>query len=157
DIGAGGDVRIQPQLAVTMIDRRGRRSRLTCPALPSPLHLLAGVLEWDALTWRDRLAILGMATPIRLARKALRPGSTLQAASAGETVENWLIRNGQTQSIREMLWNPLALAALNQPPDQAAAPAFARVLAEMFGTDATAAAVVLPGKPLEALYGEPAK
>jgi squalene-associated FAD-dependent desaturase len=157
DIGAAGDVRVEPQLAVTMIDRLGRRSRLTCPALPSPLHLLAGVLEWDALKWRDRLAVLGMATPIRLARKALRPGSTLQAASPGETVENWLIRNGQTQPIREMLWNPLALAALNQPPDQAAAPAFARVLAEMFGVDAKAAAVVLPGKPLEALYGEPAK
>ncbi len=32
-----------------------------------------------------------------------------------------------------MLWEPLALAALNQPPSQAAAPPFARVLGEMFG------------------------
>src|SRR5688500_10681898 len=42
-------VRAQPQLAVTMIDRAGRRSRLACPALPPPFHLLAGVLDWDAL------------------------------------------------------------------------------------------------------------
>ena len=35
---------------------------------------------------------------------------------------NWLIRNGQTARLREMLWEPLALAALNQPPESAAAP-----------------------------------
>ena len=57
----------------------------------------------------------------------------MKAASPGETVENWLIRNGQTPRLRELLWDPLAVAALNQPTNQAAAPPFARVLAEMFG------------------------
>ena len=47
---AHDNVRLDPQLAVTMIDRAGRRSRLSCPSLPAPLHLVAGVLEWDALT-----------------------------------------------------------------------------------------------------------
>src|SRR6478736_4951582 len=54
EVGAAGGVRIQPQLAVTMIDRRGRRSRLSCPSLPPPFHLVAGVLDWDALGWPDR-------------------------------------------------------------------------------------------------------
>ncbi len=58
EIGAAANVRLQPQLAVTMIDRTGRRSRLACPALPPPFHLLAGVLDWDALSWRDRLSVL---------------------------------------------------------------------------------------------------
>ncbi len=79
------------------------------------------------------------------------------AASPGETVENWLIRNGQTPRLREMLWAPLALAALNQPPADAAAPVFARVLAEMFGGGADAAAIVLPAKPLHLMYAEPAR
>jgi len=156
-IGAEGRVRVQPQLAVTMIDLRGRRSRLVCPALPSPLHLVAAVLEWDALSWRDRASILSMSAALRLARRAIRPGSTLQVASPGETVENWLIRNGQTTRIREMLWNPLALAALNQPPDQAAAPPFARVVGEMFGGDARAAAIGLPTTPLHEMYADPAR
>ena len=56
-----------------------------------------------------------------------------------------------------MLWNPLALAALNQPPDQAAAPAFARVLAEMLSGDPRAAAIALPTKPLHMMYAEPAR
>jgi squalene-associated FAD-dependent desaturase len=156
-IGATDRVRLQPQLAVTMIDRLGRRSRLTCPALPAPFHLLAGVLEWDALAWADRLSVLGVVTPLRTARRALRAGSTRLAASPGETVENWLIRNGQTPRLCEMLWNPLALAALNQPPDRAGAPPFVRVLAEMFGRDPKDAAIGLPVEPLDRMYAEPAR
>jgi squalene-associated FAD-dependent desaturase len=157
DIGALDHVSLQPQLAVTMIDRMGDRTRLVCPNLPAPLHLVAGVLEWDALSWRDRLSVLRMATPLRNARRELRPGSTVKASSAGETVESWLIRNGQTPRLCEMLWNPLALAALNQSPDQAAAPAFARVLAEMLSGDPRAAAIALPTRPLHMMYAEPAR
>src|SRR3954464_1056926 len=156
DVGAQDNVRLDPQLAVTMIDRAGRRTRLSCPALPPPLHLVAGVLEWDALSWRDRLGMLGMATPLKNARRELE-GHPVKAASPDETVENWLIRNGQTARLRELLWDPLALAALNQPPDQAAAPPFARVLAEMFSDDPRAAAIALPTKPLHLMYAEPAR
>ena len=157
EIRALDRVRLEPQLAVSMIDRQGRRSRLACPALPPPFHLLAGIMDWDALSWTDRLSVLGMVVPLRNARRALQPGSTVKAASPGETVENWLVRNGQTPRIREMLWDPLALAALNQSPQRAAAPVFARVLAEMFGDDPRAAAIALPTQPLHAMYAEPAR
>jgi hydroxysqualene dehydroxylase len=157
DIGAIGHVRVDPQLAVTIVDRSGQRSRLSCPALPAPFNLLAGVFDWSALDWRDRLAILRMRTPIALARKEISGGTTAIAASPGETVENWLIRNGQTARLRELLWNPLALAALNQPPSQAAAPCFARVLAEMFGPNPRAASIALPTRPLHEMYAEPAR
>src|SRR6478672_7574682 len=156
DIGAADNVRVQPQLAVTMIDRSGHRSRLSCPSLPPPFHLLAGIFEWDALSWRDRVSVAGMATPLKNARRELRGGAG-KAASPGETVENWLVRNGQTPRLRELLWDPLALAALNQPPTEAAAPAFARVLAEMFGSDPRAAAIALPTRPLHLMYAEPAR
>jgi len=55
-----------------------------------------------------------------------------------------------------MLWEPLALAALNQSARVAAAPPFARVLAEMFGPDPRGAAIGLPTRPLDAMYAEPA-
>ena len=157
EIGAIDHVRLQPQLAVTMVDRDGRVTRLECPALPAPFHLAAGVLDWDALAWKDRLSVLRMATPLRLARRSLQPGAPRIAASPGETVENWLVRNGQTARVREMLWDPLVLAALNQPAHLAAAPVFARVLAEMFSTDPKAAAIGLPTKPLDLMYAEPAR
>jgi squalene-associated FAD-dependent desaturase len=157
-IGAIDNVRLQPQLSVTMIDRAGHRSRLVCPPLPAPWHLLAGIFEWDALTWTDRMAALRMAAPLKLGlRHARGHHRSLIAASPGETVESWLVRHGQTERLREMLWRPLALAALNQPADRAAAPSFARVLAEMFGPAPRAAAIALPTRPLHLMYAEPAR
>src|SRR5204863_8204672 len=125
DIGADGHVRIQSQLAVTMIDRDGERTRLDCSGMPAPLHLVAGLFDWPALSWADRWGALGMARAIRTARREAEGDHRRLAASPGETVENWLIRNGQTARLREMLWDPLALAALNQSPTVAAAPPFA--------------------------------
>ena len=169
-IGAADNVRAQSQLAVTSIDRDGRVSRLRCRALPSPLHLVAGVFAWSAIGWRDRLAVLKMAGPLRAAQRALareavaaasRPSDVVSGSSRTDinedTVEQWLIRHGQTPRLRELLWDPLALAALNQPPSVAAAAPFVRVLAEMFGTDPSAAAIVLPTKPLHMMYAEPAR
>ena len=43
-IGAEGNVRAQPSLEFPFLDATGHRSVLRCPALPSPLHLLGGVL-----------------------------------------------------------------------------------------------------------------
>ena len=166
DIGAESHVHRQPELAVTTIERDGRVSRLRCPSLPSPLHLVAGVFGWSALGWRDRLAVLRMAGPLRqaqreLARQAHLKGRTTAASAAAgsdaDTVAQWLDRHGQTARLRELLWDPLALAALNQPPEVAAASYFARVLAEMFGPDPTAAAIVLPTRPLHLMYAEPAR
>ncbi len=159
EIDAIDHVRLQPQLSVTTIDRAGRRSTLTCPSLPPPWHLLAGIIDWDALSWADRLCVIRMAAPLKRARRQTLGGAgrALLAASPGETVESWLVRHGQTERLREMLWRPLALAALNQPADRAAAPSFARVLAEMFGGNPRAAAIALPTKPLNQMYAEPAR
>jgi squalene-associated FAD-dependent desaturase len=169
-IGAADAVRRQPELAVTMIDHEGHASRLRCPALPSPLHLLAGVCRWSALGWRDRLSILKMAGPLRQARRALSAEQLATSGASSErtgndsvdptlalTVDEWLIRHGQTPRLRELLWEPLALAALNQASSVAAAAPFASVLAEMFGPDPAAAAIVLPARPLHLMYAEPAR
>ena len=155
-------VRMQTSLDVEFVDPAGARSRLRCPSLPAPFNLLGGLFEWDAVGWTDRIAALKMARPIRIARLEQRAQSRDQkpaavAASPGETVDQWLVNNGQTNRLREMLWEPLALAALNQPASEAAAPPFARVLGEMFSSDARDAALGLPVCPLDQLYAEPAR
>jgi zeta-carotene desaturase len=161
-IGTDDRVRMQSNLDVEFVDNTGARSRLQCPLLPPPFNLVAGLLQWEALGWRDRLAALNMAKPIRIAQEGQKAEGREQgvikiAASPGETVEQWLINNGQTARLREMLWEPLALAALNQSVRQAAAPPFARVLAEMFGADPRDAALGLPVCPLDELYADPAR
>jgi squalene-associated FAD-dependent desaturase len=156
-IGAASLVRVQPSLAVPSIDTAGKYTVLSCPPLPAPWHLLGGVIEWDALGWMDRLSVLRLGSPVRTEQRRLRGATGLMACSPEETVENWLVRNGQTSRLREMLWDPLALAALNQPPQEAAAPTFVRVLAEMFGADPAAASIAFPAVSLRAMYAEPAR
>ena len=156
-VGAMSRVRLQASLAVPSVDSAGRRSVLSCPPLPAPWHLLGGVIEWDALGWKDRLSVLRLGTPIRTEQKRLRGRSGLMACSPEETVESWLVRNGQTPRLRDMLWDPLALAALNQPPHEAAAPTFVRVLAEMFGPDPQAASIAFPAVSLDEMYAAPAR
>jgi hydroxysqualene dehydroxylase len=156
-IGARDRVQVQPNLEVPFVDDGGELSTLRCPPLPSPFHLLAGVLEWDALGLRDRLSAFGLAAPVRRAQRFLRTGKGWLPASDGETVENWLIRNGQARRLRDMLWEPLALAALNQPVHEAAAPPFVRVLAQMLGPDPADSAVAMPLRPLPEVYADPAR
>jgi squalene-associated FAD-dependent desaturase len=155
-IGGLENVRMQPSMEIAYLDMGGHRSVLRCPALPSPLHLLAGVLGWDAIPWRDRLAAMKLAAPLRRARRELRDSGVVSAVPAG-TVSEWLVAHGQRAKLRAWLWEPLAVAALNQSPDVAAAAPFVRVLAEMFGPDPTAASLVLPLKPLHQMYAEPAR
>ena len=50
-IGTADRVRRQTGLALTMLEAEGRRSLLQLPPLPAPVHLLSGVLAWDALSW----------------------------------------------------------------------------------------------------------
>jgi hydroxysqualene dehydroxylase len=173
-IGAEGNVRMQPSLEVPYLDEAGRRSVLRCPALPSPLHLVAGIFGWDALSWGDRISVLRLAIPLMKARRSFRlkaeatgsrvaeatgspPAPVASAFRGKETVDAWLTRHGQRGRLREWLWEPLAVAALNQSPGEAAAEPFVKVLAEMFGPRRSDSSVVMPLKPLHEMYALPAK
>lgn len=147
-IGARDRVALQETLDVAFIDRGGRFSRLRCPKLPAPWHLAAGAARWSGVGWRDRLALARLGS-------ALKPGAPLPAAD--ETVAAWLARLGQTPRMVEMLWEPLAVAALNQGIDAASAAPFVRVLARMFTGPPRAAALGLTATPLDEMYAEPAR
>jgi hydroxysqualene dehydroxylase len=141
-IGAASMVTVQRGLTADVIDSTGRASRLQCPALPAPLNLLAGVWQWRALSWADRLSALRMG-----ARRTPRQS---------ETVADWLRRLGQTPRLIELLWEPLSLAALNQPIDVAAASSFAEILQRMLRRG-DSASLMLPSVPLDQLFAAPAR
>src|SRR3954466_14729049 len=114
-IGAEGNVRVQPSLEVPYLGLDGRRSLLRCPRWPSPLHLLGGVLGWQALGLGDRLRVLRVASALLRARATVSRGQTVHSSG---TVAEWLDRHGQRGRLREWLWEPLAVAALNQAPEE---------------------------------------
>ena len=141
-IGAMDGVRMQSGLELEIVEPDGRRSTFVCPRLPSPLHLLAGLLRWPALRGSDRLAAL---------RMGLRgkPGSD-------QTVRQWLLKLGQTPRLIALLWEPLAVAALNQPIDAAAASSFAVVIDRILESR-TASSLGLAVVPLGDLYAVPSR
>jgi squalene-associated FAD-dependent desaturase len=153
-IGAAHLAPLQTRLTLTMTGA-GRTATLVCPRLPPPWHLLAGLMRWRAVSLADRLSGLRLRTFLRdVARRGAAPVAA--DVPPDQTVSEWLVVHGQSAALRDWLWHPLAIAALNQLPDVAAARPFVRVLAEMFGSDPASAAIGLPIVPLDDLFAAPA-
>jgi squalene-associated FAD-dependent desaturase len=100
-------------------------------------------MSWRALGWRDRLAL----TRLRYSDPD---------AGAETTVRQWLDRQRQTPRLIELLWEPLAVAALNQSIDEASGAMFAAVLRRMFTRDRRDSSLGLPLTALDELYALPA-
>jgi len=144
-IGTESKVYLQPGLSVDIIDRDGRPSRLACPAIPAPLHMLVGAMRWGAIDRQDRKALMRM-------RKGGRPGADPQS-----TVRQWLEWHEQTPRLIELLWEPLAVAALNQSIDEAAGDMFANVLKRTFTMRRRDSSLGLVRCALDELYTIPSK
>lgn len=98
------------------------------------------------------LAILRMRRPLGCARSMRLTEENHSAAFPHDTVLHWLTRHGQTERLIELLWEPLTLAALNQPSAEASALALLRVLGRMFSGSRQDAAIALPLKPLDDVF-----
>jgi zeta-carotene desaturase len=146
-VGSAARLHRPSTLHVVMIDEQRRRTELSLPPLPSPLDVLAGILAWDALEWSDRWSMLRIGSALR-GRGTILPG---------ETVRQWLTRYHQSPRLCRLFWEPLALAALNQPIDDASAEMFVAVTSRMFGSEPDAAAILVPSVPLDELYALPVR
>jgi squalene synthase HpnD len=109
-----------PQLEVPFISEKGR-SVLAATA-PDPLHLLSALLGFGELTAMDKFVAVALALRLRLGKGAF----------AHERAEAWLKRWKQTPNIIRALWEPLCIAALNEPVATASATLFATVIRRSF-------------------------
>src|SRR6185369_7097636 len=154
-IGTASLAPLQERLSLVVADRDGASFELSCPPLPPPWHLVAGVLGWRAIPLRDRLTAGRIGWFVRQSRR-LGAAEVAARVPPNETVSDWLRRQHQSLRLCRWLWDPLAIAALNQSPSVAAAQPFVRVLAELFGPRVTDSAIGLSRVPLDELYAEPA-
>jgi squalene-associated FAD-dependent desaturase len=120
---------------------------LRAPRLPAPLHLVAGLLLASGLTAAERFAAARFVAGLRRRRFAL---------DVDESVERFLARHGQSGALRDRLWVPLCVSALNTPPERASARLFANVLRDTLGGDRAASDLLLPRADLGALFPAPA-
>jgi len=111
--------------------------------LPALLRGVLGVPNWR---WQDRLQLLRHAT--RWAAARFRCNEALTVAELAATLP---------ARVREDLIEPLCVAALNTPPQQASAAVFLRVLRDALLGGAGAADLLLPRRSLSGLLPEPAQ
>ena len=116
-----------------------------CPRGPAALAFARGVLGASHWPWRARLALL---------RAAVGWRSKGFVAPAGQTVAE-LVGGLPDVLVRELI-DPLCVAALNTPSDQASAAVFLRVLRDALFGGPGASDLLLPRLPLAQLVPDPA-
>jgi zeta-carotene desaturase len=126
------------------VEPGGCVSCLRAGALPAPLHFAGSFLRFDALGWRDKVAI---AQGLRaMPREAAR--DDLDAI----TFAAWLGERGQTARAIDRFWRPVIVSALNEEPGRASAkPAF-QVFQQGFLAGGNAHCMGIPAVPLAELY-----
>lgn len=124
-----------------------KRSSLAAAPLPAPFHLLTALLGYGELSMADKMAALKLGARLRLG----------QTARADETVQTWLTRWGQTPNIIRALWEPLCLAAVNEPISTASAALFATVIRRSFLGSADDAKILLSRVGLSQLFSPEVK
>lgn len=111
--------------------------------LPAPFGLLAGVLGAAGLSWRERVATIRW-----FARQRHAGFRTDDDATVAELLRDLPPR------VRDDLWTPLCLAALNTPPPRASAQVFLNVLRESLGAATGATEMLVPNNGLAAAIPE---
>jgi squalene-associated FAD-dependent desaturase len=121
------------------------RFRLHAPRLPAPLHLAWALLSTQGLTWSDKFAAIAFMRH--------QQGNGFRLAS--DTTVSDLVE-GQPDTVRRFLWEPLCIAALNTAPAQASAQVFLNVLRDSLAAGRAASDLLLPATDFSSLFPEPA-
>lgn len=120
---------------------------LSAPRLPAPLHLAVALARAEGLTSADRWAAMRMALALRRARFAV---------AAGTTVAELLDAHRQTPRVKQWLWAPLCISALNTPVAEADAQVFASVLRDALFRRREDSDLLIPALDLSAIFPDAA-
>lgn len=142
-IGAADRIAWGRGLEVPYLEPGGRASILRAGS--GRIRALAGLLRYGGLPFGERVG----ATRVPLA--ARREDAGLDRL----TVAQWLARLEQSPEARRRLWDPLAIATLNETPEQASAHGFATALRHAFFSGPRGAALGAPRVGLSDLYVDP--
>lgn len=120
---------------------------LRAPRLPAPFHLLYALLNAKGLSVGERLSAARFMLALR--HDGFRLPADLPVAALLE-------RHRQSGALRRYLWEPLCLAALNTPLEDASAQVFLNVLRDSFNRRRTDSDMLLPRVDAARLFPEPA-
>ena len=143
-IGTSDRLHFQNQFAIEFRHPRLGRTHLSFPRLPSPLHILLGLMRFKPIALSDIPKFAGVA-------RNLSPLKT-----KGLSVKAWLERCGQTDRLLRSFWHPLSISALNQAPEDAPASHLARIFRDAFLRNLDGACLGYATVGLSGLYSDSA-
>lgn len=146
-VGAADKIRYYQR--VLFLDRLGRRGVLKRSPLPAPFHLAPSFLRFPFLDWRDKRGI-GDAM-LRIARTGGRSPAQ-KTSEIGQTMLDWLRKNGQTAVAIDRVWRVVLVSALDEELDRADAAYGRAVFWKAFLKNRRGYEVGIPTVPLGELY-----
>ena len=114
--------------------------------LPTPLHLLAGLLFCTGLRFSERFAVIKFLLTLKKIHYQLPNDQPLM---------DFLRLHHQPSQVISLLWEPLCLAALNTPVLIASAQIFLNVLKDSFNHKKTDSDFLLPTHDLSQIFSKP--
>jgi squalene-associated FAD-dependent desaturase len=129
-----------------IIGPQGTRHDFAATAwLPAPLHLAPALLRLGFLSLRDRFsiarAIVSLVCPPRD-----------EPEPAGQIIDAWLRRHGQSEQAVRLFWLPVLISALSQSLDRIDLSAARKVFLDGFLAAPRAYRLYLPTVPLSEIY-----
>jgi squalene-associated FAD-dependent desaturase len=149
-IGSDHLATLQPNLRIDFLHPEKGPATLSCPPLPSPLNVLAGLLRLQSLPLSDRLKILRVGWELQFL------SSERERQLGSMTVDDWLSSLGQTPLNKKYLWDILAIGTLNDDPKTVSALLFYRVLKAAFLGTKEDSSLLIPKVGLSELLVDPA-
>ena len=120
---------------------------LSAAPLPAPWHLGIGLLKSRGIPLGDKLSAIRFLAALKRGGFRIAPDFSVSAL---------LAQHRQSPALKDFLWHPLCLAALNTPPHLASAQVFVNVLRDAFFGTRDDSRLLLPRVDLGQLLPDPA-
>jgi len=141
---------LQPALQIDFLCPTQNCARLACAGVPAPFNLLAGLLGFTAIPFKDRFKML------LVAKELINTSPEKEVELDRMTVEEWLSRLGQSEINKKYIWDVITIGALNNNPKNVSALMLFRVLRAAFLGKKENASLLIPCVGLNELFVNPA-
>jgi squalene-associated FAD-dependent desaturase len=139
----GIDQWIQPQPCLYFMTPDRRVSEFRADPIPAPFHLARSF-------WRAHFLTLAEKFHVACGLAALY----ITKSNSDDSLNNWLLRHGQTSSTIASFWGLILTSALNETPDRLGLGYARKVFVDAFLRHRRGFEVEIPTVPLGRLYGE---
>jgi len=147
-IGAKDNFMYQKSLQINFLTQAGKLVRLKTFNSLYPFNLLFALLNFNAITLRERLSLLKFVIKL--------PFISHQKLS-NKNIRDWLKEENQSDDIIKSLWEIIAVGALNTNIDKGSAFMFREILMKIFFNGNFASTIILPKYGLSETYVKNAK